>query len=190
MKTIKRKLLYISIIITSILAVLIYYSKQGSTKTSLPTSVIPDIDYNLMLRSDTVTPTYKDFLNNDLQKACPFYEPSGVKYRDCLVNLLGNREKAVDQAYSGIVRDIQSLHEKNVASSSAGEDLLWPERQYFLDNLAVLYKTWKPYRDALCNTELSATWGGSNQSGYINTCKLYQTAVFEAKLLGWKKDWR
>ena len=188
----KRRLIYTGIIILSILTILIYYSRQGSTKVSIPTSTVSDtldLGNNLMVRSDTVVPTYKDFLNDDLQKVCPFYEPSGVAYRDCLVTLLENREKAVDQTYVDIVGDLRIIHEKDVASFPTDGDLQWPARQSFLENLAILYKTWKPYRDALCITENSDAWGGSGQSGFINECRLYQTALFEAQLLDWRHDW-
>ena len=29
-----------------------------------------------------------DFYENDLQKVCPFYEPNGVRYRECIVGLI------------------------------------------------------------------------------------------------------
>ena len=183
-KKISIGLVILGLIAILVLVVFLYHSKQELKQNQASISLGSD----LLLKSDIIPFTYKDFLNNDLQKICPF-GLSGVAYRDCLVTLLENREKTVDQTYSDIVRDLRAVHEKDMTLSTTDGDLQWPARQSFLENLAVLYKTWKPYRDALCVTENSNAWGGSGQSGFVNECRLYQTALFEAQLLEWRHDW-
>jgi hypothetical protein len=197
-----------------VLAVFIYHSRQGLTQnkesatTDTTSSTTEDINFdemlygtatstvlgmsdtdsNVLLKNDSVVPKYLDFLKN-LQNTCPFYKPSGVAYRDCLAGLLVDREKAAEQIYSDLVRDTGIVGDEAVAEEPVGGGFTNEVNKYFLTNLAVLEKTWKPYRDALCGSELSDTYGGSNQYGYFTTCQLYETTAYEARLLGFRYDW-
>ena len=108
-KKISIGLVILGLIAILVLVVFLYHSKQELKQNQASISLGSD----LLLKSDIIPFTYKDFLNNDLQKICPF-GLSGVAYRDCLVTLLENREKTVDQTYSDIVRDLRAVHEKDM----------------------------------------------------------------------------
>ena len=192
-----------------VIAVLTYHSKHRPLEDSISTATsttddmdtswlygaatstilgMSDTDSGILLESDSAVPTYKDFLN-DLQKTCPFYMPSGVAYRDCLGNLLTSREQAAEQMYSDLVRDTQIVSAEAVAENPEEGGFTTEANKYFLTNLATLEKTWKPYRDALCSTELSDTYSGSNQYGYFTTCQLYETTAYETRLMGFRYDY-
>ncbi len=212
MKNKKKIIIYGILLVIAILAVIVlkfsvqvYEQEQINTATpgtdddidmswlyGTATSTIPgmdDSDSYVLLQSDSAVPTYKDFLNNDLQKVCPFYKPDGITYRDCLGNLLADREKAVEQMYSDLVRDTQIVSNEAMAEGPIGGGLVARTNEYFLTNLAMLEKTWKPYRDALCSAELSDTYSGSNQYGYLTTCQIYETTAYETRLIGFRYEY-
>lgn len=138
------------------------------------------ISNNMLLNNENHLPDYKSFLN-DLDKICPYYQSSGAIYRDCLANLLGQREKEDDQIVQDLQKSINLAIAKHPGSTQSEQD--------FLAQLANLQKTWKPYRDALCKAELAIAWGGSNQSGLITTCQLYQTEIYRQRLTNLKSSW-
>ncbi|HEY9583835.1 MAG TPA: hypothetical protein VJI66_02635 [Candidatus Paceibacterota bacterium] len=147
---------------------------------------MPDFDSIILLESDDLIPLYEDFLN-DLQEICPFYKPNAITYRDCLVSRLKDREKLIKKIYEDMVINVKIINDEMVSADNADE--ITEPRQDFINNLTILYQSWKSYRNALCGTELSKTWGGSNQSGYINVCKLYQSEIFMIRLLDYRYEW-
>ncbi len=160
---------------------------QVSTTSSdaLPTTTdMFTTDKDILEETDAFLPTYEDFLN-DLQKTCPYYQPNGVEYRDCIAGLLSKDEKMADDYSNELVKDEQIIIDEYKAE---GRITTAPEES-FLASLRDLQRTWKPYRDALCLTELSVSLEGSNYSGLANTCKLHETALYYGRLQDFWHVW-
>jgi len=145
---------------------------------------LKQITVTLLTENEGLLPTYTDFLN-DLEKTCPYYEPSGVSYRDCLYDLLQKRERVVNITLNDLENDIQTV----IAEIGMDADHSSQAENDFLVSLATLRKSWKPYRDALCETDLSVAWGGSNQSGMVMSCKLYETDKYLTRSIKYHYDW-
>lgn len=122
--------------------------------------------------------SYNDFLT-DLEKDCPYYEPSGVQYRECLVNLLAQREREVGEYQADLISDIQASTNPEFITA----------RKTFVTHLEELERTWKPYRDQLCIATFDSMWGGSNQGGAMNTCRLYETERYYRLLQNLRSEW-
>ncbi len=160
---------------------------QESTTTSdgLPTKMdMFTTDKDILEETDAFLPTYEEFLT-DLQKTCPYYEPNGVEYRDCIAGLLSKSEKTVTDYSNELAKDEQIIIDEYKAE---GRITTLPEES-FLASLRDLQRTWKPYRDALCLTELSVSIEGTNYSGMTNTCKLHETMLYYGRLQDFWHVW-
>ncbi len=154
----------------------LYDRVQPQSEISNPTGdQTNDLRIKILLSTSGEEVTYRDFLN-DLEKVCPYYVPSGVAYRDCLANLLIKKENAVGDMYD----EILAAKKKDLADPKW--DAFVAVNQNFITNIIKLHSIWKPYRDALCDAQLSSAYGGSNESGMINTCKIYQTDLYANRL--------
>jgi len=140
-------------------------------------SISPTAD-ELTFLSTEVDLSYNDFLKG-LERDCPYYEPNGAQYRECLVNLLATREQEADQYQADLVRDVQAGTDSEFQTA----------RQTFVSHLEELDTMWKPYRDQLCITTFDSMWGGSNQGGAMNTCRLYETARYTQLLQKLRAEW-
>ncbi len=137
---------------------------------------LKDMTTKILLSSHGEDVKYADFLKN-LDKICPYYIPSGIEYRDCLANLLVKKEKVAEDLYNEILTIAQGV------SEVPETDMQIAQRKDFIKSFKELHTAWKPYRDALCATQLSVAYGGSNQSGMVNTCKIYQTQLYINNLI-------
>ena len=144
---------------------------------------------DLMLSKEQNLPTYENYLA-DLEKTCPYYEPDGVSYRDCLYNLLEERDKRAGTISDNLVKDIQIvISEKKTNTGEIDFDSAYFGEQYFLESFTELQKSWKSYRDALCEADYATSFSGSNTSGFITTCKLYETEKYIVRLIGYRYNW-
>lgn len=144
---------------------------------------------DLMLSKEQNLPAYENYLK-DLEKTCPYYEPNGVSYRDCLYNLLEKRDKRTDIISNDLVKDIQIvISEKKTNTGEIDFDSAYFGEQYFLESFAELQKSWKSYRDALCEADYATSFAGSNTVGFIMTCKLYETEKYVVRLIGYRYNW-
>lgn len=108
-------------------------------------------------------PTYRAYVDL-LDKDCPYYQPGGFQYRECLATLLKKKDKTAESLYLDWVKE-----------AGANNNLIMA--------ISRLHKSWKEYRDSLCDMEIADTKGGSNESGFLNTCKLYQTEIYTKRLI-------
>ena len=144
---------------------------------------------DLMLSKEQNLPTYENYLK-DLEKTCPYYKPDGVSYRECLYNLLEERDKRADTISNNLVKDIQIvISEKKTNPDKLDFDTAYFGEQHFLESFAELQKSWKSYRDALCDADYAASFAGSNTGGFIMTCKLYETEKYVVRLIGYRYNW-
>lgn len=144
---------------------------------------------DLMLSKVQGIPTYEDFLK-DLEKICPYYKPDGVSYRECLYNLLAKKDERVNAISDDLVKDIQVvIAEKKTNPDEMNFDSAYFGEQHFLESFAELRKSWRPYRDGLCEADYATSFAGSNTSGFIMTCKLYETEKYLTKLVLYRYDW-
>ena len=122
--------------------------------------------------------SYAGFLK-DIEKECPYYEPSGAAYRDCLVDLLTKRDKEVSGYLGRFVMDLQADTSTEFLTA----------RQTFVTDLGKFSDTWLTYRDQLCTVQADAYWGGSDQGGELNRCRLYETERFYRLLQNLRSEW-
>lgn len=122
--------------------------------------------------------SYNNFLKG-LENDCPYYEPSGVAYRECLVDLLAKRDKEVSEYLGRFVTGLQA--------DTSPEFLI--ARQTVIADLAQLSNTWLTYRDQLCTVQADVYWGGSDQGGELNRCRLYETGRFHRLLQNLRTEW-
>ena len=128
--------------------------------------------------STEINLSYDDFLK-DLERTCPYYEPNGVQYRDCLLTLLEKREQEVDAYQADLIRGLQANTDSEFLTA----------RQTFIMHLKELNTMWGSYRDTLCMTKADENWGGSNQGGFFNTCRLYETEKYQLLLANFRDVW-
>ena len=131
-----------------------------------------------MLLATNSDPAYGAFLNQ-LQKECPYYEPNGARYRGCLTNLLLERGNEVNEYYDNLIADLRANVDPEFLTA----------RETFTDHLAKLNRTWLTYRDQFCMAQADQYWGGSNQGGFYNTCRLYETEKYRLLLEGFREEW-
>ena len=163
----------VTLFILAVLAIGIgAYIWYQSTPSSSPTAD------ELTLLSTEVDLSYNDFLKG-LERDCPYYEPNGVRYRECLVTLLEKRDQEVDKYQADLIRDIQAITDSEFQTA----------RHTFVTHLEELGNMWKPYRDQLCITTFDSMWGGSNQAGAMNTCRLYETERYMQLLKKLRTEW-
>ena len=130
-------------------------------------------------------PSYEDSLAQ-IQQTCPYHQPSGIAYRDCIAGLLTKDDQMVSEYATGLIADLNTyIAELNAEHSITG----WDSQTALVANLSQLQASFKPYRDALCATELDITYGGNDQSVLTNTCKLYQDALYYGRLQYWRNEW-
>lgn len=122
--------------------------------------------------------SYNDF-QQDLENDCPYYEPSGVAYRGCLVDLLAKRDKEVSEYLGRFVMDLRA---------DASPEFL-TARQTFVTDLGKFNDPWLTYRDQLCTVQADLYWGGSDQGGELNRCRLYETERFYRLLQNLRSEW-
>lgn len=137
----------------------------------------PTVDEPTFLSTE-VSLSYNDFLQ-DLEQHCPYYEPNGAQYRECLVNLLTMREQELDEYQVDLIRDIQTITDSEFQTA----------RQTFVSHLEELGQMWKPYRDQLCIAHADSLWGGSDQGGEFNRCRLYETERYQHLLGNLRNEW-
>ena len=128
--------------------------------------------------STEVDLSYDDFLQS-LEQDCPYYEPNGFRYRECLLTLLEKREQEIDEYQVNLIHDLQANTDPQFLTA----------RQTFITHLEELGSMWKPYRDTLCMTQADKNWGGSNQGGFFNTCRLYETEKYRLLLQNFRDEW-
>lgn len=144
---------------------------------------------DFVLSKESDFPTYEDFLK-DLEKTCPYYEPDGVSYRECLYNLLEEKDKKAISVSSDLVKDVGIvISEKKMNPDGIDFDTAYFGEQYFLASFAELRKSWGSYRDGLCEADHATSFAGSNTSGFVMTCKLYETEKYILKLIGYRYSW-
>lgn len=144
---------------------------------------------DLMLSKEQNLPTYETFLK-DLEKICPYYEPDGSSYRECLYNLLEKKDKKVISVSNDLVKDVEIvILEKKTNPDEMDPYTSYFGEQYFLTSFAELQKSWKSYRNSLCEADHSTSFDGSNIGGFIVTCKLYETEKYTKRLIGYRYDW-
>ncbi len=162
---------YIFLLLALIVGIGAYFWYQPEPSNS------PSVDELTFLSTETNL-SYNDFLDN-LEQHCPYYEPNGVQYRECLFNLLTQREQEADRYQADLIRNIQAITDPEFLTA----------RQTFVSHLRELGSMWKPYRDQLCLTPFDSMWGGSNQGGANNTCRLYETARYLQLLQKLEAEW-
>lgn len=135
-------------------------------------------DEKLVSPSTEIDLSYNDF-QQDLENDCPYYEPSGVAYRGCLVDLLAKRDKEVSEYLGRFVMDLRA---------DASPEFL-TARQTFIADLGKFNDTWLTYRDQLCTVEADLYWGGSDQGGELNRCRLYEIEGFYRLLQNLRSEW-
>lgn len=144
---------------------------------------------DLMLSKEQNLPTYENYLA-DLEKTCPYYEPDGASYRECLYNLLAKRDERTNAISDDLVKDIQVIvAEKKMNPDEMDFDSAYFGEQYFLESFAELRKSWRSYRDGLCEADYATSFSGSNTSGFIMTCKLYEIEKYVIRLIGYRYNW-
>lgn len=122
--------------------------------------------------------SYNDFLKI-LENDCPYYEPSGVAYRNCLVDLLAKRDKEVSEYLGHFALDLQADTSPEFLTA----------RQTVIADLGKFSDTWLSYRNQLCTVQADAYWGGSDQGGELNRCRLYETERFYRLLQNLRSEW-
>lgn len=132
----------------------------------------------LTFLSTEVSLSYNDFLKG-LERDCPYYEPNGARYRECLVTLLEKRDQEVDKYQADLIRDIKAITDSEFQTA----------RQTFIVDLARLNNTWLTYRDQLCTVQADLYWGGSDQGGELNRCRLFETARYRLLLENLRNEW-
>jgi len=129
-------------------------------------------------------PSYSQFLDQ-LQQTCPYYQPSGVQYRDCIAEQLVQNDKMVGDYAAGIISDLGIFAAELKAEAGSGD----ASQEALIAHLTALEGSWRPYRDSLCSVELDITYGGNDQSALTDTCELYQDALYYGRLQSWQHEW-
>jgi len=142
------------------------------TADSLPTA---DEPVYLSAEADL---SYNDFLD-DLEKDCPYYEPNGFRYRECLADLLATRDKEASEYLGHFISDLQANTDPEFLTA----------RQTFIVDLTRLSSTWRTYRDQICTVQADLYWGGSDQGGELNRCRLYETERFHRLVQNLRSEW-
>lgn len=155
----KSALFILLVFIVGIAAFAVSHTKQNRLSADI------DLSYNNFLKT----------LEND----CPYYEPNGARYRECLANLLAKRDKEVSDYLGRFILDLQADTDTEFLTA----------RQTFVVDLAQLSSTWLTYRDQLCTVQADAYWGGSDQGGELNRCRLYETERFHRLLQNLRSEW-
>ncbi|OGG72841.1 hypothetical protein A3A38_02635 [Candidatus Kaiserbacteria bacterium RIFCSPLOWO2_01_FULL_53_17] len=162
----------IGLVIVAAVATAYYFST-----TEQPQNDLLATDKQIFLSTE-VSLSYNDFLK-DLEQDCPYYEPNGLRYRECLLTLLEKREQEIDEYQVNLIHDLQANTDPQFLTA----------RQTFISHLEELGGMWKPYRDTLCMTQADKNWGGSNQGGFFNTCRLYETTKHQILLANFRDEW-
>lgn len=156
-------------------------------KNKLQNSTVDD----LLSRDEINTAFIKE-----INKECSYYEPDGVTYRKCLDDLLARRYKGVDAMIADINRDIKIIvveHTEADKTAPRMDRMFNSEYEttsgYFVDYLTELKKTWRPYSEALCNSQFAINSFGADHVGMVNTCLLYETDKVSRKLMWLRYDW-
>ena len=163
-----------------------YFKKTGAD--------LNNSDNDLLISRDKIN---TDFFK-ELDKKCPYYEPDGASYRDCLDKLVATQDKSIDAIFADINSDVKIiLAEYKAADKETSHPTLkqMADMEYsgtsadFLEQMAELKRTWRPYRDALCRAEYSINGFGSDYTGMVATCMLYETDKTSRKVLSLRYDW-
>ena len=97
------------------------------------------IGTDFMLSKEPNLFTYEDFLIR-LEKTCPYYEPDGMSYRNCLHTLLEKKDKQVISVSDDLVKDIQIvISEKKTNPDEIDLSTAYFGEQYFLADKIVEY---------------------------------------------------
>lgn len=114
-----------------------------------------------------------------LDKDCPYYEPNGFRYRECLTDLLNKRNREVADTYGQLYTDLNTITDPELVSA----------RDAFKKDLMKLSFEWITYSDYLCKAQADRYWGGSDQGGELSRCKLYETEKYMTQLKQFREDW-
>jgi uncharacterized protein YecT (DUF1311 family) len=128
--------------------------------------------------SPETTLSYGDFLK-ELERDCSDYEPNGAQYRECLLNLVEQRSNEIAEQYGQLITDLDANTDPEFLTA----------RQTFKQDLAELYATWQTYRDQYCVVQADGYWGGSDQGGEFNRCRLYETEQYSRMLQDLREEW-
>ena len=125
------------------------------------------------------TDTAYEAFHKDLEKDCPYYEPNGFRYRECLSKLFGQRSKELADTYGQLYTDLNSITDPEHLTA----------RDTFKKDLVKLSFEWLTYSDYVCKAQADKYWGGSDQGGEFNRCRLYEIEKFRQQLEQFREDW-
>ena len=122
--------------------------------------------------------TFTEF-RKDLEEECPYYEPNGAAYRECLADLLTKLQQEVFMYQLDLNRSLSNDTREEFATA----------RETFIQDLRLLGDSWAVYREQLCKAVADGYWGGSDQGGELNRCRLYETEKYRRLLVDFRETW-
>lgn len=104
----------------------------------------------------------KKVFRGDTDTRCPYYEPDGYGYRDCLDKLLAEQEDAITSEFNLVLKELRETRNENNEI----------EINYVIETLIKYGETWNSFRNSKCEFDSIATIFGTAHSIQVTRCMI------------------
>lgn len=122
------------------------------------------------------------------EEYCPIAQMSHVYQIPCMEKVLSQKEKVADALSKSISSQMAHLYKPYENSGDDGFMNKGIAYEDLMSSLPDLNKSFKPYRDALCATEVAEVTGNGWNDEYIS-CQIQETEKYTTRLQDLKAQW-
>lgn len=163
------KSFFVAIVLTTMIILFLFLNQSQNNTSNISNNISTSNNkdksesflVNVLIGSDV-------FLS-EIEKLCPFYEPDGITYKECLSDLFNMQELALNQQFKKLLIDLDN---SKIANEKSGLSSLSYMYEYLIQDLKEYNKLWKPYISTICSLENTGSINGTGYSAFLMTCKL------------------
>ena len=119
-----------------------------------------------------------------MREKCPVYEPDGNSWKNCLYDLLLEKEAEVKTILGHINTELPKTIERLTKRKEMTQAF-----EYIPGILKEFNISWFDYRNKFCELDYEAYAAGTATQGYIKECEVYETQKYIGLLNRWDKEW-